>query len=283
MMKKWTLLVLLWSWAAALHAESYIILFNNTPSPAAVGKAAHKQQMESKRTGNSEKINKVLQALGVNKDAVRYQDLWLVSAMEMQLKPEDLARLPKKGWIGYLQGVDPDYPLKALQADLEEVRVGGERIRDDKMTMDWPVGETRWERSNPVATTALVNLTLGAPDPGGSGHGPMPLNAQLRYFDGVKRRAGLPDDVAALVSQITPAGVVVTLVNTNALEPRIVTVQAGAYAEHRATSLWIGDGPERPVGADHFDVRLEPGAGATLTIGLRRYANAPTLAFPWDR
>jgi hypothetical protein len=149
--------------------------------------------------------------------------------------------------------------------------------------MDWPVGETRWEKSNPVATTALVNLTLGAPDPGGSGHGPMPLNAQLRYFDPVKRRAGLPDDVGALVSRITPAGVVVTLVNTNALEPRIVTVQAGGYAEHQATTLRIGDAPERPVGASHFDVRLEPGAGATLTIGLRRYANAPTLSFPWDR
>jgi hypothetical protein len=76
---------------------------------------------------------------------------------------------------------------------------------------------------------------------------------------------------------------VVTLVNTNPLEPRIVTVQAGGYGEHQASSVRVGDGPERPVGADHFDVRLEPGAGATLTIALERYANAPTLSFPWDR
>jgi hypothetical protein len=37
------------------------------------------------------------------------------------------------------------------------------------------------------------------------------------------------------------------------------------------------------VNAPYFNVRLAPGAGETLTIQLRRYANQPTLAFPWDR
>ena len=30
-------------------------------------------------------------------------------------------------------------------------------------------------------------------------------------------------------------------------------------------------------------VRLAPGAGATLTLAMTRYANQPTVAFPWDR
>ena len=206
------------------------------------------------------------------------QDVWL-----WELKPQDLARLPRTGWVGFLQGADPDYPLKALQADLEEVRVAGRAIREDKTTMDFPVGITRWENANPVATTALINLTMGAPDPGGSGHGPMPIHAQLRYFDPVERRAGLPEDVAALVSRIEPQRVTFTLVNTSMLQPRIVTVQTGGYGEHQALALRIGDGPERPIGANHFEVRLEPGAGATLSVALRRHANQPSLAFPWNR
>jgi hypothetical protein len=37
------------------------------------------------------------------------------------------------------------------------------------------------------------------------------------------------------------------------------------------------------VNGPWFNVRLAPGAGQTLTIGVRRYANQPTLAFPWAR
>ena len=43
------------------------------------------------------------------------------------------------------------------------------------------------------------------------------------------------------------------------------------------------EGSEAPVSVEdtHFAVRLAPGAGTRLTIGMRRYANPPTLAFPW--
>jgi hypothetical protein len=30
-------------------------------------------------------------------------------------------------------------------------------------------------------------------------------------------------------------------------------------------------------------VRLAPGAGACLTLSMRRYVNRPMFAFPWDR
>ncbi len=97
------------------------------------------------------------------------------------------------------------------------------------------------------------------------------------------RRAGLPEDVAALVSKIEPRRVVVTLVNVNPLKFRIVTVQSGAYGEHQLTSVQAGAAPTMRVAGNTFEVRLAPGAGETLTIGLQRYANQPSLAFPWDR
>ncbi len=33
----------------------------------------------------------------------------------------------------------------------------------------------------------------------------------------------------------------------------------------------------------HFNARVAPGAGETLVITMKRYAHAPTAAFPWDR
>jgi hypothetical protein len=36
------------------------------------------------------------------------------------------------------------------------------------------------------------------------------------------------------------------------------------------------------VNGPWFNVLLAPGSGETLTIGVRRYANMPTAAFPWD-
>lgn len=98
----------------------------------------------------------------------------------------------------------------------------------------------------------------------------------------MRGRAGLPEDVAALVERIAPDGVTLTLVNVGPVEARTVTVQAGAYGEHHATRVTLGD-RVIPIDAPHFDVRLEPGAGATLTIGLRRYEHQPTLRFPWER
>jgi hypothetical protein len=198
------------------------------------------------------------------------------------LKDRDLERLPQRGWIGFLHGHDANYPLAALQGDLAEVGQAARRLRADSSTHDFPPGQTRWSRSNPVATTALVNLTMGGADPGGSGHGPLPLHTQVRHFDPVRRRAGLADDVAALVSEIRPDEIVMTLVNTSPFEARVALVQMGAYGEHHATQVTRGD---RKVGVDapYFTVRLAAGAGETLTIGVRRYAHQPTLAFPWDR
>lgn len=205
------------------------------------------------------------------------EDIYLWS-----LDAADLARVSKSKWISFLRNGDPEYPLKALQEDFAEVRRAAQRIRDDDSTLGYPPDETRWAEANPVATTALINLTLGAADPDGSGHGPLPLHAQLRYFDPVARRAGLPPDVAALVRKIQPEAVMVDLINTSPIHERTVTIQMGGYGEHQATTVQVG-ATKYPVNASTFEVRLAPGAGQTLTIGVRRYANQPTLSFPWRR
>jgi hypothetical protein len=198
------------------------------------------------------------------------------------LEPRDLERLPKRGWIGYLTSGDATYPLTALQAELGDMRRAAARLRSDTTTPDFPPHTTRGANANPVATTALINLTLGGNDPGGSGHGPLPLHTQIRHFDPDRRRAGLPEDVAALVERVRPEGVTLTLVNTNPFHSRTVTVQMGGYAEHHCMSVTAGD-RTFPVDAPYFNVRLAPGAGETLTVAMRRYDHQPTLAFPWDR
>lgn len=198
------------------------------------------------------------------------------------LKPGDLARLPKRGWTGYLSSGDSSYPLAAFQQGIEEIRRAAARLRADTSTLDFPPHATRGAGMNPVATSALVNLTLGGNDPNGSGHGPLPLHTQLRHFDPDRRRAGLPQDVAALVERIRPEGVTLTLVNTSPIHARTLTVQAGGYGEHHFTSAIVGD-RTFSIDAPYFNVRLAPGAGDTVTVGLRRYVHQPTLAFPWDR
>jgi hypothetical protein len=72
----------------------------------------------------------------------------------------------------------------------------------------------------------------------------------------------------------------VTLVNVDQLAPRTVLVQAGGYAEHRFTSVSVGD-LTRQLAGPHLAVTLFPGAGARLSFTMQRYVNQPTMALPW--
>ena len=131
----------------------------------------------------------------------------------------------------------------------------------------------------PAITGALTELMLGGLPTGREGH---PLHARLRYFDPERRRAGVPEDVAALVTRMTDAETAVTLVNVNQVEARTVVVQGGAYGEHQFATA-SANGATLDVDGSSFAVRLAPGAGAELTLTMSRYANQPTLAFPWGR
>ena len=132
---------------------------------------------------------------------------------------------------------------------------------------------------NPAAVGGLVRLMWGALVPGREGS---LLSARLRYFDPVRRRAGVPDDVGALVSELRDDRTVVTLVNVSPTTSRTVVVQGGGYGEHQIQSAEL-NGRTTAINARDFTVQLAPGAGAKLTLAMRRYANPPTAKFPWER
>jgi len=181
-------------------------------------------------------------------------------------------------WLGYLDGKIPDFPEKALQADLARVRQRMEEIRTDQTTADSRLADYLLDY-NPATTNTLAHLTLGAyMTPSRI----WTLHSRFRYFDPVHRRAGLPEDVGALVEKMGANSATLTLVNTNPLEAREVVIQAGGYGEHRFASVTV-DGQPLPVNGPVLNVRLSAGAGSRLEFQMSRYANRPTVAFPWDR
>ena len=195
------------------------------------------------------------------------------------MQQEDLQRVPQQQepWIAFLQGNDPGYPERAMEADLEHIRGRLELQRNDETSAETRLADYLLGIV-PATTDTLSELTTG----GYFANGRIwVLHSRLRYFDPDRRRAGLPPDVAALVHSLEDDSVSVTLVNLSDSEAREVVVQAGGYAEHQFTAL------ERESGAVDLDtnavsVRLAPGSGERLTLGMTRYANQPDLAFPWS-
>jgi len=203
---------------------------------------------------------------------------WNVGALEVwywSMQPQDLARIGKDPWIDYLNGTNPDYPVTALESDLRGIQTRLGRLRQDKTTAAERLADNMMD-FNPVAVDALIRLTLGGLPPGRDGG---LLNARLRYFDPARRRAGLPGDVAALVSNISDTGTTVTIVNLNRTQSRAVVIQGGAYGEHRIESVET-EGKSRRIDGRSLTVNLAPGAGARLVLTMRRYSEAPTAKFP---
>jgi hypothetical protein len=195
------------------------------------------------------------------------------------MDPKDLARISGEPWVEYLKGNDPDYPVKALQSDLASIRRDMKEVAKDPTTPDTRLADYLLEFS-PAATNALINLTLGAYLPNGR---IWTLHARFRYFDPERRRAGLPEDVGALVEKLGADSATLSLVNLNPVEARSVIVQGGAYGEHQFESATVEGGSATPVAGPLLTVRLQPGAGARIRFAMKRYAHAPTLAFPWNR
>jgi hypothetical protein len=193
------------------------------------------------------------------------------------MQRKDLDRVPKSDWIGYLEGLDPDYPVKALAADFERVRKTLASIRQDTTTPETRLADYLLEL-NPAQTDALANLTLG----GYFGGRIWTLHSRFRYFDPARRRAGLPEDVTALVEKLGADAATLTLVNVNPLDARTVVVQAGGYGEHRFDAAQI-NGVTVSLGAPLVSVHLDPGCGARIEFKMTRYQNPPTLAQPWGR
>jgi hypothetical protein len=205
---------------------------------------------------------------------------WSVGALEVwywSMKSGDRARVSSNSWIDFIEGRNAGYPEVALQRDVDSVTKRVAMIRADQTTPAQRLADNMLDL-NPAATESLVRLMSGGLMPGRDGG---LLNARLRYFDPDRRRAGVPADVAALISELSDRGAVLTLVNVSTTQSRTVVVQAGAYGEHQLEAVEI-NGRSTRVNDRAFTVKLAPGAGATLRLSMRRYANRPTAAFPWD-
>jgi hypothetical protein len=204
---------------------------------------------------------------------------WNVGALEVwyfSQKAEDLARVNRNPWLEYLQGRNPSYPEAAMAEDLATIKQRVEGIRKDQSKPDKRLADNMLDL-NPVTTTALIQLTQGGLEPDRRGN---LVNSRLRYFDPAQKRAGLPEDVGALISEMTDTSTTVTLVNLNATTPRTLVVQGGAYGEHVIESVdW--NGKAIPVGKPHFTVMLNPGAGGKLVLTMKRYAGDATVKFPF--
>ena len=196
----------------------------------------------------------------------------------LSMRQSDRRRVPDTPWLAYLEGNNPAYPETALRADLAEIRDQMTAMRLDSTTPDTRLSDDSM-KYNPARVESLVQLMLGGIH---IRRRASVLHCRLRYFDPVLRRAGLPDDVAALVDHLSGQEVSVTLVNTNQLRARELIVQAGGYAEHQFVQLAVG-GEVYPVTSSQVTVRLAAGAGAKLRIKMRRYVNQPTMHFPWNR
>jgi hypothetical protein len=182
-------------------------------------------------------------------------------------------------WLRYLLGQDASYPEQALRADLTRVRQRVAEMRTEDTTPDTRLADDPMHL-NPASVASLIQLMLGGLHPGHQGN---VLQARLRYFDPIARRAGIPEDIAALVDRLTADEVAVTLVNTNQLASREIVIQAGGYAEHQFSSVSQDSGQSQAVNSNQLAVKLAPGAGGRFVVKMKRYANQPTMTFPWDR
>jgi hypothetical protein len=181
-------------------------------------------------------------------------------------------------WLAYLEGKLPDFPEKALKSDLARIRTKMEMIRNDQTSADTRLADYLLD-FNPATTNGLLNVAMGGYFSSGR---IWVMHSRFRYFDPLKRRPGLPQDVGALVEKLGADSATVTLVNVNPLDAREIAVQGGGYGEHRLDSVTV-NGKTFPIGGTAVTFRLEPGAGARMEFKMTRYANRPTFAYPWDR
>ena len=185
-------------------------------------------------------------------------------------------------WLNYLDGGYPSYPEEILEHNIFQVYDRMKIMRED--TQDPATyGDAYLQQRNPITCEGLTQLTMGGPLPiynGGL------LQVSVRYFDAEKKRPGLPEDTAALVSKITGDGLELTLVNTIPVERREMIVQSGAFGEHGFTEVMYG--PPGAVGSrlridDRcFKVAMLPGTVLDVKVGMRRFCNDPSYRQPWS-
>ena len=198
----------------------------------------------------------------------------------------------------YYDGLNPDWPEKILSAEYRWAVEAFDKIRLDDRTVE-EIITTNYFPPNPVFTKGLTQVTMGAPQ---SVYNGGLLRSTVRYYDRDNARPGLPKDVAALVDKLGSDVVGIQLVNLSRTETRNAIVQAGAFGEHQFTGLkyrsmnqeelrqnpylWLRSEREYAekeisVNGKYFAVELPPSTSVRLEVGMRRFVNNPSYAFPW--
>ncbi|MEZ5397367.1 MAG: hypothetical protein R2724_31950 [Bryobacterales bacterium] len=124
-------------------------------------------------------------------------------------------------WVFYLRGKNPNYPAEALRRELSFVERKLKLILAEHGDPEtW--FDAKWLSLDPVDVDSLVRLMLGAPPVQKRGE---MLHSYVRYFDMERREPGLPEGVAALVTNIADTRVSLEVVNTNLLESRTLAIR----------------------------------------------------------
>ena len=184
---------------------------------------------------------------------------------------------PPKPWSLFVEGRNDSYLCGVFESTARSIHHALDRLDADDTDP-----ETRecyhFQPMNPVVPEALVQMTMGTPSAiynGGL------LQTHLCYFDPERRRPGLPQDVAALVSSVSADEARVELVNLDSLGSREVIIQAGSFGEHEFTRVAAEGGQERAdADASSFTLHLEPGSAVSLHLGMRRFARPPSYTLP---
>lgn len=178
----------------------------------------------------------------------------------------------------YYAGKNPDWPLEVLKADYQEVIKRMNFMQNDPRNI-YSIQKDDLYPNNPVITKGLIQTTMGTPQTiynGGL------LRASVRYFDADLQRPGLPQDVSALVDVLKANETGIQLVNLNPAESRKLIVQAGAFGEHSFTTLDEGQ-EQTTINSPYFIVELAPASTIHLRVGMNRFQNKPSYAFPWQK
>jgi len=254
----------------------------------------------------------------VDEPAYVYLHLWFMSHEEQDW--QHIKRLaeaeinthgkiidPDLEWAYFVKGLNPGYPERVLQEDLQNIARKVAFIQNEHGDSETWV-DNKWINVEPMITGGLNQLSLGGIPIHRRGE---MLHSQVRYFDGQHLQPGLPKDVSALVTRIESDWIEVELVNIHADEARRLVVQGGAYGEHlienvsfaglmAETGLTNTEAPEAcakntssvealdtsnsiDIQGIAFSIDLQPRSRSTLRIQLDRYANLPSYSFPWQR
>ena len=206
-------------------------------------------------------------------------------------------------WFQFIQGELPNYPVEILKANIELIDTQLRKMRSqtgdprgwdtyDPATADEVVGlDLRidgyqihaWQEFSPIYFEGLAQMTMGAPmhiSHGGLQHG------KVRFFDGDQQRPGLPSDVGAIVDSLSATSIGMKISNTSTTTSRSLVIQAGAFGEHKFTSVEIkldsGASQKHQIESKWFQIDLGAQAGATLIFTVKRYVNSPSYETPFS-